>query len=120
MNDIPYTICRIKRNEGYYHTLFHVITSLLGFRPVSERATAVGRMDTRIETPNVIYILEFKYSDSNVDLSDVAFQQILDKDYGLQDHISFKRVVGIGVSFSGETKRINGKKFEVIFEPPIQ
>lgn len=120
MNDVPYSICKIERNEGYYHTLFHVITSLLGFRPISEKATAIGRMDTRIETPNAIYILEFKYSESFKDLSDAAFQQIVDKDYGLQDHISFKKVFGIGISFSGKTNRINGKKHGVIYTPPMQ
>lgn len=90
MNDVPYTICKIERDEGYYHTLFHVITSLLGFRPISEKATIIGRMDMRIETPDAIYILEFNYSDNNKDMSNDAFQQILDRNYGLQDHISLR------------------------------
>ena len=41
-------------DEGYFHTIIHVITAVLGMSPVSEAETSDGRIDMMIEYPNLL------------------------------------------------------------------
>ena len=65
ISSVPYNVHKEKIDEGYFHTIFHVICSTLGFIIVSEKETVDGRIDVAIEFPHVIYILEFKYSEED-------------------------------------------------------
>lgn len=47
ISDIPYGIRKTEFNEAYFHIIVHVITSVLGFEPVSERETSDGRIDCK-------------------------------------------------------------------------
>ena len=74
--EIPYSVRKEKINEGYFHTVFHVISSVIGLDPLSEIETANGRLDMSFETPEIFYILEFKYNSKNEDESNKALKQI--------------------------------------------
>ena len=78
ISSVPYNVHKEKIDEGYFHTIFHVICSTLGFIIVSEKETVDGRIDIVIEFPHVIYILEFKYSEEDKDESQTALKQIKD------------------------------------------
>lgn len=81
IKSIPYLIYKEKFNEGYFHSFFHVALTLIGMRPLSEVATSDGRIDMVIDCPKAIYIMEFKYSPNDKDLSNDALDQIKDKKY---------------------------------------
>ena len=115
ISDIPYSVHKEKISEGYFHTVFHAIMSVIGLRPISEKETANGRIDERIELPSCIYIMEFKYSEDGKDLSDIALRQIENKEYHQPDHLSGKEIIGIGLSYSQETRNINGKCNKTLF-----
>jgi len=95
-----------KAREGYFHSNVHLILKLLGFEIVSEDMTSKGRIDAVIRFTDIIYIIEFKFGFKE-DLSNVALKQIKDNKYADKFLIEHKKVVGIGVSFSSETKNIN-------------
>lgn len=59
IKNVPYSIHKEKLDEGYFHTIIHVITSVLGMSPVSEAEMSDGRIDMMIEYPSQIYIMEF-------------------------------------------------------------
>lgn len=106
---VSYAITKDK--EGFYHSNVHLILKLLGFEIISEELTNTGRIDAVIRFSDKIYIVEFKFGDSD-DLSAVALQQIKDKEYALKFTIERKDIFGIGVSFGRLTKNINGFIFE--------
>lgn len=119
IESIPYDVHKEKMNEGYFHTLFHIILALVGFEPISEEATANGRIDVSLSLPELIYIFEFKYSDDGTDRSIEAIQQIKGKGYAKAKEYLGKRIIGVGVSFSAakEQRNINGMKVEVLYNP---
>lgn len=117
--DVPYNIHKEKISESYFHTLFHVITSVIGLHPLSEKPTCDGRIDTLIETPATIYIIEFKYSDSDVDVSKIALQQIIDNHYDQPQHTKCKQIIGMGISYSKGIRNINGHQNKILFSPPV-
>lgn len=117
--DVPYDVHKEKISEGYFHTLFHVITSVIGLHPISEKTTCDGRIDTLIETPAVIYIIEFKYSSSNEDVSQIALQQIIDNKYNQPMHTKYKQIIGIGISYSKDNRNINGHIDKLLFNPSL-
>lgn len=79
IKSIPYLIHKEKFNEGYFHSFFHVALTLIGMRPLSEVGTSDGRIDMVIDCPKTVYIMEFKYSPNDKDLSKVALEQIKSK-----------------------------------------
>lgn len=113
---IPYDIRKETVNEGYFHTLFHVITTMLGMKPESEQELQDGRLDMMFETPCRIYIFEFKCSEAE-DMSKTAIEQIIDKQYDLKYHIYCKEIIGVGVSFSKTVRNINGHELKSLFVP---
>lgn len=102
---VSYAIAQI--HEGYFHSNVHLILKLLGFEILSEELTNNGRIDAVIRFSDVIYILEFKFG-QNKDLSKVAMQQILDKNYAQKFIVEHKEIIGIGVSFDEMDRNVNG------------
>ncbi|WP_338766814.1 AAA family ATPase [Bernardetia sp. ABR2-2B] len=74
--DIPYQIFEDKK-ESYYHSIVHLIFSLLGYYTQSEVSTSEGRIDAVVETEKYIYILEFKVDNT----AQNAIKQIKEKNY---------------------------------------
>lgn len=119
IKSIPYLIHKEKFNEGYFHSFFHVALTLIGMRPLSEVATSDGRIDMVINCPKTIYIMEFKYSPNDKDLSKVALEQIKSKKYHLPYIIQQKPIVGIGYSFGEGTREITNYRDETLYVPGI-
>lgn len=109
MASVSYAISHAQ--EGFFHSNVHLILKLLGFEIISEEMTNNGRIDAVIRFSDKIYILEFKFNNSE-DLSDEALQQIKDKEYAMKFTIEKKDIFGIGVSFDKDKKNINGFKTE--------
>ena len=119
IKSIPYLIHKEKFNEGYFHSFFHVALTLIGMRPLSEVATSDGRIDMVIECPKAIYIMEFKYSPNDKDLSNGALDQIKDKKYYQPYIIQQKTIVGIGYSFGEKSRQITDYRDETLYVPQI-
>lgn len=115
----PYLIHKEKFNEGYFLSFFHVALTLIGMRPLSEVATSDGRIDMVINCPKTIYIMEFKYSANDKDLSKVALEQIKSKKYHQPYIIQQKPIVGIGYSFGEGTREITNYRDETLYIPGI-
>lgn len=116
IKSIPYLIYKEKFNEGYFHSFFHVALTLIGMRPLSEVATSDGRIDMVIECPKAIYIMEFKYSPNDKDLSNDALDQIIDKKYYQPYIIQQKTIVGIGYSFEEKSRQITNYREETLYQ----
>lgn len=119
IKSIPYLIHKEKFNEGYFHSFFHVALTLIGMRPLSEVVTSDGRIDMVIDCPKTVYIMEFKYSPNDKDLSNKALQQIKSKKYHLPYIIQQKPIVGIGFSFGEGTREITNYKDELLYTPEL-
>ncbi len=107
---IPYTVRR-KNNEREYERHFHytfylLLRMLSCFLLFHEKETSQGRADCVVETPNDIYIFEFKL-DGN---ADVALQQIEDKGYAREYLTDTRTVHLVGVNFSSEKGTIDDWK----------
>lgn len=98
---LPYQLYE-KQAESFYLAMIHLLFTYLGFRIHSEVCTNDGRVDSLVETTHYFYIFEFKLDKSG----EIAFQQIIDKKYYEAYYHQGKRVMGIGVNFSSETKNI--------------
>jgi hypothetical protein len=97
---IPYTLHIQKK--AYYHSLFYMMLTLIGFEIDVEVLTDKGRIDGVLKFDSKIYVIEFKYgplgSDMNT-LTEQAVRQIQEKNYEerfLNDHRSH---VFFGVGF---------------------
>lgn len=119
IKSIPYLIHKEKFNEGYFHSFFHVALTLIGMRPLSEVATSDGRIDMVIDCPKAIYIMEFKYSPNDKDLSNDALDQIKDKKYHQPYILQQKAIVGIGYSFEEASRQITIYREETLYIPQI-
>lgn len=119
IKSIPYLIHKEKFNEGYFHSFFYVALTLIGMRPLSEVATSDGRIDMVIDCPKTVYIMEFKYSPNDKDLSKVALGQIKSKKYHLPYIIQQKPIVGIGFSFGEAARGITNFTDETLYQPEL-
>ena len=93
----------VGKAEKYFQNTLYVFFRLLGFYVDVERHTANGRMDTVIQTPEYIYILELKIDRTAAE----ALQQIEDKDYARPFEGDRRTLFKIGVNFSTVTKLID-------------
>ena len=97
---IPYDI--IKESENYYQTAIHLIFTMLGLKCRSEVRIAAGRIDTLVETEDLVYCFEFKLGKT----ADEALAQIDTKEYMLPWEGNGKKLFKIGVSFDPEKRNI--------------
>ena len=117
LSTIPARVRKEKMNEAYFHIMVHTCLVTIGFNVLSEVATNIGFIDLTVNLPKNIYVFEFKYSKDSCDQSEMALQQIEDKNYcnGFKYHL--KPIWGIGVSFEKKKKNINGHKIKLLYEP---
>ena len=106
--NIPYTM-HIPQ-EKYYHNVFYMIFSLIGSSIRVEEPTNDGRIDAVIETPDHIYIFEFKLDES----ADRALKQIKDKQYYKKYLHDNKTITLIGANFNSEKRMLEDWKIEKI------
>lgn len=83
-----------------------IVCRLLGMNADVESRTSDGRIDMVLESPNKIYIIEFKYGGT----PEEALKQIEDKRYALryENSLNPKEIVKVGVNISPETRNIDG------------
>ena len=103
---IPYTMRRKeneRERERYFHYTFYLIMRLIGVYTVyTEKVQSHGRVDCIVETPEYIYIFEFKLDGS----VDEAMRQIEEKGYAREYESDSRKLYKIGAVFSSETGTI--------------
>jgi Predicted AAA-ATPase/PD-(D/E)XK nuclease superfamily len=92
-----------KKSEGLYHGLIHLIFSYLGVFMSSEVHSSRGRADSVVQTPDNIYIFEFKFNKT----AQEGIDQILKNKYAAKYQASGKKITGIGVNFNAEKREID-------------
>ncbi len=110
---VPYSVRRrndereYERYFGYtFYLLLRMLSCYLTFR---EKETSQGRADCIYETPDDVYIFEFKLDGS----SDAALQQIEAKGYAGEYATDARRIHQIGVNFSSEKGTIDDWKMVI-------
>ncbi len=99
--NIPYDLTD-RQNEQMWQTIVYVVLKAIGVSVHAEVKTNDGRIDMTAETPDDIYIIEFKLDRPAAE----AMEQIRGKDYAGRYALSKKRVNLIGISFSSEKRTI--------------
>ena len=103
---IPYTMRRKeneRERERYFHYTFYLIMRLIGVYTVyTEKVQSHGRVDCIVETPEYIYIFEFKLDGS----VDDAMRQIEEKGYAQEYESDNRKLYKIGAVFSSDTGTI--------------
>lgn len=103
---IPYTMRRKeneREKERYFHYTFYLIMRLISVYTVyTEKAQSHGRVDCIVETPNYVYIFEFKLDGT----ADEALRQIEEKGYAREYESDNRKLYKIGAVFSSETGTI--------------
>ena len=103
---IPYTMRRKeneRERERYFHYTFYLIMRLIGVYTVyTEKVQSHGRVDCIVETPEYIYIFEFKLDGS----VDDAMRQIEEKGYAREYESDNRKLYKIGAVFSSDTGTI--------------
>ncbi|MCL2046048.1 MAG: ATP-binding protein [Oscillospiraceae bacterium] len=74
---IPYEL-HVKA-EAYYHSIFYVVMTLLGFDMDVEVSTSRGRIDAVLELDDKVYVIELKYEDCPRDASNETKRGLFDK-----------------------------------------
>jgi len=100
---IPYPL-HIEQ-EAYYHSLFYMISALMGVEIDLEKLTDKGRIDGVLTFDNKIYLIEFKYGKAGSDmekLTNKAIEQIKDNSYGERFLNDTRQRIYLGVGFSGK------------------
>ncbi len=106
---LPYELWQ-KENEHFYHAIIHLAFTLLGVYVQSEVQTSDGRMDALVRMKEYIYCFEFKLDGS----AEEALAQIKDKGYLQPFAQEGKKLIGIGINFSTEKKKVEALKWEEI------
>lgn len=97
-----------KKSEGLYHGLLYLTFKLLGLYIKSEVHSSGGRADSVVETPDHVFIFEFKFNRTTKE----AIQQIKDNKYADPYQRSGKKIMAIGVNFVTKDKAIKGWEVE--------
>jgi hypothetical protein len=98
--DTPYDL--VKDLENHYQNVLFIVTKLMGFYVKAEYHTSEGRIDLVLQTPDYIYVMEFKLNGT----AEEALAQINDKNYALPFAADGRRLIKIGVNFSSQTRNI--------------
>ncbi len=106
LSSIPYTMRRKddeRERERYFQYKFYLILRLISVYTVYvEKLQSHGRVDCVIETPQYVYIFEFKLDGT----ADEALRQIEEKGYAREYASDTRPLYKIGASFSSETGTI--------------
>ena len=108
--DIPYSMRRKeteRERERYFHYTFYLLMRMVSCYTVyTEKQQSEGRVDCIVETPDYIYIFEFKLDGT----ADEALQQIEDKGYARPYEADKRKLFKIGTVFSSETGTVSELK----------
>ena len=105
--DIPYSMRRKeteRERERYFHYTFYLLLRMVSCYTVyTEKQQSEGRVDCIVETPNYIYIFEFKLDGT----ADEALAQIEEKGYARPYEADKRKLFKVGTVFSSETGTIS-------------
>ncbi|MDO4756811.1 MAG: AAA family ATPase, partial [Parabacteroides sp.] len=108
--DIPYSMRRKeteRERERYFHYTFYLLMRMVSCYTVyTEKQQSEGRVDCIIETPDYLYIFEFKLDGT----ADEALAQIEEKGYARPYEADSRPLFQIGTVFSSETGTISDWK----------
>ena len=108
--DIPYSMRRKedeRERERYFHYTFYLLMRIISCYTIyTEKQQSEGRVDCIIETPDYIYVFEFKLDGT----ADEALTQIEEKGYARPYEADSRKLFKIGISFSSDTGTINDWK----------
>ena len=108
---IPYTMRRKeneRERERYFHYTFYLIMRLISVYTVyTEKVQSHGRVDCIVETPEYVYIFEFKLDGT----AEEALSQIEEKGYAREYESDSRKLYKIGAVFSSETGTIEDWKY---------
>lgn len=100
-SDTTYEVIRLQ--ELHYSNVLYIVFKLLGFYTQVEYHTSNGRIDLVLQTPDYIYVMEFKLNGT----AEEALAQINDKGYAIPFEKDARTIYKIGVNFSAETRNID-------------
>ena len=105
---IPYSMRR-KDNEPererYFHYTFYLLLRLMSvYTVLVEKEQSEGRVDCIVETPQYVYVFEFKLDGTAAD----ALQQIEEKGYARPYESDARQLYKVGVNFSSKTGTVEG------------
>ena len=93
----------VRQQELHYSNVLYIVFRLMGFYTQVEYHTNNGRIDLVLQTPDYIYVMEFKLHGT----AEEALQQINEKGYAQPFEQDLRTLYKIGVSFSSETRNID-------------
>lgn len=94
--------------EVHYQNVMFIVSTLCGIYTRAEYHTSEGRIDMTMETPDYVYIWEFKYEKS----AQEALDQIKEKNYAEPFKASGKKIALVGVNFCHKKRGIEDHKVE--------
>ena len=110
--DIPYSMRRKeteRERERYFHYTFYLLLRMVSCYTVyTEKQQSEGRVDCIVETPNYIYIFEFKLDGT----AEEALTQIEEKGYARPYEADSRKLFKVGTVFSSETGTISDFKMK--------
>ena len=110
LSDIPYSMRRKEtereRERYFYYTFYLLMRMVSCYTVYTEKQQSEGRVDCIVETPNYIYIFEFKLDGT----TDEALQQIENKGYARPYEADTRKLFKVGIVFSSETGTVSGLK----------
>ena len=98
--DFPYELN--DKTERHYQVIVYLIFKLMGQFTQAEVHSAKGRADAIVQTPNYVYVFEFKLNGT----AEEALKQITDKGYAEPFKSDSRQVMKVGVEFSAETRNV--------------
>ncbi len=101
--------------ESTYHGMLLSMLYGMGFDPISERTTNLGRIDVVLELPKISYIIELKLDSS----AQVALEQIRKKEYFGPYIGKGKEIAIVGANFSSEKRNISDWEGELLSEDGV-
>ena len=100
-SNIPYSLTD-RQNEQMWQTIVYVVLKAIGAAVHAEVMTNEGRIDMTCETPDSLWLIEFKLDRS----ADEALAQIEKNNYAEKYDLVGKRILKLGISFSSEKRTI--------------
>ena len=99
--DFPYELN--DKTERHYQVIVYLIFKLMGQFTQAEVHSAKGRADAIVQTPDYVYIFEFKLNGT----AEEALQQINEKGYAEPFKSDSRKVLKVGVEFSAQTRNVH-------------
>ncbi len=97
-------------SEDHFRTAIYLLFTLMGFYTKMEDRTSVGSIDLTVETPDYVYLFEFKIDKS----ARAAMDQIRERRYWEKFLASGKKIYLIGANFDTKTRLLNDTLIEKV------